>query len=64
MRKLLFVLAFAGISVASMAQNADATEKYSVATNSFGVIGSFRLVHSIQLFTVHRNTALALQRIR
>lgn len=35
MRKLLFVLAFAGISVASMAQNADATEKYSVATNSF-----------------------------
>lgn len=31
----MFVLAFAGISVASMAQNADATEKYSVATNSF-----------------------------
>ncbi|WP_288146157.1 OmpA family protein [Xylanibacter caecicola] len=35
MRKLLFVLAFAGISVASMAQNEDATEKYSVSTNSF-----------------------------
>lgn len=35
MKKLLFVLAFAGISAASMAQNADATEKYSVSTNSF-----------------------------
>jgi len=35
MKKLLFVLAFAGISVASMAQNEDATEKYSVSTNSF-----------------------------
>lgn len=35
MKKLLIVLAFAGISVASMAQEADATEKYSVSTNSF-----------------------------
>lgn len=35
MKKLLFVLAFAGISVASMAQTEDATEKYSVSTNSF-----------------------------
>ena len=29
------VLAFAGVSVASMAQNADPTEKFSVSTNSF-----------------------------
>lgn len=29
------VLAFAGVSAASMAQNADPTEKYSVSTNSF-----------------------------
>lgn len=35
MKKLLFVLAFAGISVVSMAQTEDATEKYSVSTNSF-----------------------------
>lgn len=35
MRKLLLVLAFAGISVASMAQTEDPTEKHSVATNSF-----------------------------
>ena len=34
MRKLLIVLAFAGVSVASMAQDVP-TEKYSVATNSF-----------------------------
>ena len=33
MKKLLIVLAFAGVSVASFAQ--DNTEKYSVATNSF-----------------------------
>lgn len=33
MKKFLMVLAFAGVSVASMAQ--DATQKYSVATNSF-----------------------------
>ena len=37
MKKLLIVLAFAGISTVAMAQNTDAvpTEKYSVATNSF-----------------------------
>jgi outer membrane protein OmpA-like peptidoglycan-associated protein len=36
MKKLLIVLAFAGVSVASMAQTeAVPTEKYSVATNSF-----------------------------
>ena len=37
MRKLLIVLAFAGVSAASMAQNTNTvpTEKYSVATNSF-----------------------------
>ena len=37
MKKLLIVLAFAGVSVASMAQDTDAapSEKYSVATNSF-----------------------------
>ena len=34
MRKLLIVLAFAGVSVTSMAQDVP-TEKYSVATNSF-----------------------------
>lgn len=35
MKKLFIALIFAGVSVASMAQNADITEKYSVATNSF-----------------------------
>jgi len=35
MKKLLMVLAFAGVSVASMAQEAVPTEKYSVSTNSF-----------------------------
>lgn len=35
MKKLFIVLAFAGISVASMAQNEDAADKYSVSTNSF-----------------------------
>jgi outer membrane protein OmpA-like peptidoglycan-associated protein len=35
MKKLLMVLAFAGVSAASMAQEAVPTEKYSVATNSF-----------------------------
>ena len=35
MKKFLMVLAFAGVSVASMAQDAVPTEKYSVATNSF-----------------------------
>ncbi len=35
MKKLLIVLAFAGVSMASMAQDADPTLKYSVATNSF-----------------------------
>jgi len=35
MKKLFIALAFAGISVAAMAQEADATEKYSVSTNSF-----------------------------
>lgn len=35
MRKLLIALVFASVSVASMAQDNDATEKYSVATNSF-----------------------------
>ncbi|MBQ2215443.1 MAG: OmpA family protein, partial [Prevotella sp.] len=34
MKKLLIVLAFAGVSMASMAQD-DPTLKYSVATNSF-----------------------------
>ena len=35
MKKFLMVLAFAGVSVASMAQDAVPTEKYSVSTNSF-----------------------------
>ena len=35
MKTLLMVLAFAGVSVASMAQDAVPTEKYSVSTNSF-----------------------------
>ena len=35
MRKLLIALIFASVSVASVAQDSDATEKYSVATNSF-----------------------------
>ncbi len=35
MKKLLIVLAFAGVSMASMAQDADPTLKHSVATNSF-----------------------------
>lgn len=35
MKKLLIVLAFASVSVSSMAQEADPTLKYSVATNSF-----------------------------
>ena len=35
MKKLFMVLAFAGLSMATMAQDADPVEKYSVATNSF-----------------------------
>lgn len=35
MKKLLIVLAFAGVSMASMAQDADPVLKHSVATNSF-----------------------------
>lgn len=35
MKKLFIALAFAGFSVASMAQEAEVTEKHSVATNSF-----------------------------
>jgi len=35
MKKLLIVLAFASVSMVSMAQDADPTLKYSVATNSF-----------------------------
>ena len=35
MKKLFIALAFAGISLSSMAQDADPTLKYSVATNSF-----------------------------
>lgn len=35
MKKLLIVLAFAGVTMSSMAQDADPTQKYSVATNSF-----------------------------
>lgn len=35
MKKLLIVLAFAGVCMSSMAQDADPTLKYSVATNSF-----------------------------
>ena len=35
MRKLLIVLAFAGISMSTMAQDADPVQKHSVATNSF-----------------------------
>ena len=35
MKKLLIALAFAGFSMSSMAQDADPTLKYSVATNSF-----------------------------
>ena len=36
MKKLLIVLALAGVSTASMAQDSDPVQKYSVATNSFG----------------------------
>lgn len=35
MKKFLMVLALAGVSLTSMAQETEATEKYSVATNSF-----------------------------
>jgi len=35
MKKLLIVLAFAGVSMTTMAQDADPVLKYSVATNSF-----------------------------
>src|SRR3712207_5135673 len=35
MKKLLIVLAFAGVSLSSMAQDAEPVQKYSVATNSF-----------------------------
>ena len=35
MKKLLAVLAFASISLSGFAQDANTTEKYSVATNSF-----------------------------
>lgn len=35
MKKLLIMLALAGASLTSMAQDAETTEKYSVATNSF-----------------------------
>ena len=35
MKKLLIALAFAGVSMSSMAQDADPVQKYSVATNSF-----------------------------
>lgn len=35
MKKLMIVLAFAGISMSSMAQDVDPVQKYSVATNSF-----------------------------
>ena len=35
MKKFFLMLAIAGVSVASMAQEADPTEKYSVSTNSF-----------------------------
>ena len=35
MKKLLAVLAFAGLSLSGFAQDATPTEKYSVATNSF-----------------------------
>ena len=35
MKKLLFLMVFAGVSFTSFAQNAVPTEQYSVATNSF-----------------------------
>ncbi len=35
MRKLLIILAFAGIATSTMAQDAEPVQKYSVATNSF-----------------------------
>src|SRR3712207_8914392 len=35
MKKFLMVLAFAGVSMCSFAQDTDPVEKYSVATNSF-----------------------------
>ena len=35
MKKLLIALAFAVVSMSSMAQDADPVQKYSVATNSF-----------------------------
>ncbi len=35
MKKLLIMLAFAGVSATTMAQDADPVQKYSVATNSF-----------------------------
>ena len=35
MKKLLIVLAFASVSLSSMAQGFDVVDKYRVATNSF-----------------------------
>ena len=35
MKKLIVVLAFAGLSLSGFAQDATPTEKYSVSTNSF-----------------------------
>jgi outer membrane protein OmpA-like peptidoglycan-associated protein len=35
MKKLFIILAFAGVTMTSMAQDADPVQKYSVATNSF-----------------------------
>ena len=35
MRKILFALAFAGVSMTSFAQSEVPTQQYSVATNSF-----------------------------
>ena len=63
MKKFLMVLAFAGVSVASMAQDAVPTEKYSVATNSFWSNWFFQAHYQISSFygneEVGRNYSLS-----
>ena len=45
MKKLFIMLALAGMSLSSMAQDADPVKKHSVATNSFWS-NSFKLVET------------------
>ena len=58
MKKLLIVLALAGVSTASMAQDSDPVQKYSVATNSFWSNWLSKLVatgtHGIQTKNMER----------